>query len=210
MKIEKLTENKIRIIMNTNELNDKNMDLQSLAQNTDMAQALFRSILEEAKKQVGFVVNDSKLLVEAFSTSDGLFVITFTKFKNTIDSQNKLAKKVYFKRKTPCKLCKNAIYEFRGFDEFCSFCTYANNSKLSDLKKLAKNISLYEYHSLYYLVFTDINPDFAFLNLFYASISEFAKMISSSISYKSKLDEHGKIIFKSNAIKNGIKYFAQK
>ena len=41
-----------------------------------------KSILEEAKKQVGFVVNDSKLLVEAYATQDGFFIITFTKFDN--------------------------------------------------------------------------------------------------------------------------------
>ena len=50
---------------------------------------------EEAKKQVGFVVDDSKLLVEAYSTQDGFFIITFTKF-NTTEKQtnNKRAKKM--------------------------------------------------------------------------------------------------------------------
>lgn len=208
MKIEKLTENKIRIIIDTNELNDRNLTLNSLVQNTDKAQELFQSILKEAKKQVGFVVNDSKLLVEAYSTSDGLFIITFTKFKSNVSTADaKSTKKFSFKRKTPCYSCKNAVYEFNNFDEFCNFCTYVNNSKLSDLKTLAKNISLYEYHSLYYLVFVNINPNFKLLNLFYASISEFAKLVSNSLRFKAKMDEHGKVIFKANAVKNGIKYF---
>ena len=211
MKIEKITENKIRVIIDTDELNEKNLSLNSLIKNTDSAQELFKSMLEEAKKQVGFVVNDSKLLVEAYSTQDGFFIITFTKFKNTdANTQNKSSKKVSFKRKIPNNMKKNAIYEFRDFEEFCNFCTYANNSKLLDLKGLAKNISLYEYNSLFYLVFSNINTDFKFLNLFYTSISEFAKLVSNSDLYKSKLDEHGKIIFKANAIKNGIKYFSEK
>ena len=211
MKIEKITENKIRIIMNTEELNEKNLNLNSIVKNTDSAQELFKFMLEEAKKQVGFVVDDSKLLVEAYATQDGFFIITFTKFKNTDTApQNGSNKRVNFKRKLPNSSQKNAIYEFKNFDEFCSFCTYSNSSKLLDLKGFAKNISLYEYNSLYYLVCCDINTDFEFLNLFYTSISEFAKLVSNSVLYKSKLNEHGKIIFKANAIKNGIKYFARK
>lgn len=211
MKIEKITENKIRIIIDTNELIEKNLNLNSIVKNTDAAQELFKSILEEAKKQVGFVVNDSKLLVEAYATQDGFFIITFTKFKNSdINTNSNTSKKVYFKRKMPNNTQKNAIYEFKNFDEFCFFCTYANNSKLCDLKGFAKNISLYEYNFLYYLVLSNINTDFKYLNLFYTSISEFAKLISNSSLYKSKLDEHGKIIFKTNAIKNGIKYFSEK
>ena len=210
MKIEKITENKIRIILNTNELNEKNLNLNSLIKNTHEAQELFNFMLEEAKKQVGFVVNDSKLLVEAFATQDGFFIITFTKFNNADNTaKNKSSRIVSFKRKIPNTSQKNAIYEFKNFDEFCNFCTYSSCSKLSELKGFAKNISLYEYNSLYYLVFSNINTNFEFLNLFYASISEFAKLVSNSIVYKAKLDEHGKIIFKANALKNGIKYFSK-
>ena len=206
MKIEKLTDNKIRIIINLDELSEKNIDIHSLAQNTDKVHSLFQSILVEAEKQVGFKVQNCKLLVEAFSTSEGYVVFTLTKYKNEITAENS-SKKLKFKRKTLCNSYKNAIYKFNSFEEFCNFCTYCNTSKLSDLKDFAKNISLYEYKSLYYLIFSNINADFKYTNLFYTSISEFSNLVSNSFVLKSKLDEHGKIIFKCNAIKNGIKYF---
>lgn len=215
MKIEKLTENKIRIIIDANELTEKNVNINSLVKNTDTAHKLFTSMLEEAKKQVGFVVDDSKLLVEAYSTSDGLFVITFTKF-NTIKEtssqvnleQTNSNRKVQFKRKVPKNNYKNVIYQFENFEEFCNFCTYINSSKGSDLKGFAKKISLYEYNSLYYLVFTNIDTDYPLAKFFYGSISEFAKIVNTSNVFKSKLDEYGHVIFKTNALKNGIKYFA--
>lgn len=211
MKIEKITENKIRVIINTDELNEKKVNLNSLVKNTDSAQELFKYMLEEAQKQVGFVVDDSRLLVEAYSTQDGLFVITFTKFKNVESNQkNKTPRKLGFKRKMPNNSQKNAIYEFRNFEEFCNFCTYADSSRLGDLKGLAKSILLYEYNGLYYLTFNNINTNFEFLNLFYASISEFGRLISNSTLYRAKLDERGKVIFKANAVRNGIKYFAKK
>lgn len=204
MKIEKLTDNKIRIIIDLDELSDKNIDIHSLIENNDKAHLLFQTILNEAEKQVGFKVQNCKLLVEAFSTKDGYVVFTLTKYKN--DSSHS-PKKVKYRRKTLSNTYKNAIYKFNNFDEFCNFCTYCNSSKLSDLTGFAKNISLYEYNNFYYLIFTNINISFNYNNLFYTSISEFSNLISNSLIFKSKLMEHGRVIFKANAIKNGIKYF---
>lgn len=206
MKIEKLTDNKIRIIINLDELSEKNIDIHSLAQNNDKVHSLFQTILNEAEKQVGFKVQNCKLLVEAFSTSEGYIVFTLTKYKNEISSENS-SKKLKFKRKVLSNSYQNAIYKFNHFDEFCNFCTYCYTSKLSDLKNFAKNIALYEYNGSYYLVFSNINMEFKYTNLFYTSISEFSNLVSTSLVLKSKLGEHGKVIFKGNAIKNGIKYF---
>ena len=88
------------------------------------------------------------------------------------------------------------------------FCTYCNNTKLSDLKQIAKNIALYEYKNSYYLVFSNINNNYSYINLFYTIISEFSNLASTSILYKSKIQEYGKVIFKANAVKNALKYFA--
>lgn len=206
MKIEKLTENKIRIIINLDELSEKNIDIHTLAQNNDKAHSLFQTILNEAEKQVGFKVKNCKLLVEAFSTSEGYIVFTLTKYKNEISPENS-PKKLKFRRKSLSNSYKNAIYQFHDFEEFCHFCTYCHFSKLSDLKNFAKNIALYEYGKFYYLVFSHINIEFTYTNLFYTSISEFSNLISNSLVFKSKLEEHGKVIFKANAIRNGIKYF---
>ena len=206
MKIEKLTENKIRIIIDLDELSKKNIDIHSLVKNNDMTHSLFQSILTEAEKQVGFKVKNCKLLIEAFSTSDGYVIFTLTKYKNDV-STNTPTKKVKYKRKSFNTSYKNAIYKFNNFDEFCNFCTYCNFSKLEDLRGFAKNISLYEYKNIYYLIFTNINIEFTYTNLFYTSISEFSNLISNSLALKSKLIEHGNPIFKTNAIKYGIKYF---
>ena len=204
MKIEKLTDNKIRIIIDLDELSEKNIDINSLTKNNDTAHSLFQTILNEAEKQVGFKVQNCKLLVEAFSTKDGYVVFTLTKYKN--DSSHS-PKKVKYRRKTLSNTYKNAIYKFNNFDEFCNFCTYCSTCKLSNLKGFAKNISLYEYKDFYYLIFTNINIEYKDTSFFYTSISEFSNLISNSIILKSKLVEHGKVIFKANAVANGIKYF---
>lgn len=208
MKIEKLTDNKIRIIIDLEELSEKNIDLHSLTHNTDKAHTLFKSLLNEAEKQVGFKVKDCKLLVEAFATGDGIIVFTLTKYKNELNTKSS-SKKLKYRRKDPCTLAKNAIYKFNNFDEFCNFCTYCSTTKLADLNGFAKSIALYKYNESYYLVITNININFKNVFLFHSSISEFSYHVSNSLTLRSKLTEHGKVIFKNNAIKNGIKYFVQ-
>ena len=205
MKIEKLTDNKIRIILDIDDLIKKNIDVHSLIKNTDGTQKFFEKLLKQAQKEVDFDIQDSKLLIEAFISTDGFFVLTFTKISNQISKQKISIPRG--KRKITNTFSKYAIYKFDTFDEFCSFCTYLSNTKLGNLKKFAKNISLYEYNSNYFLVFSEINTDFENTSLFYVSISEFAKLTSNSSCFASKLVEYGKTIFKNNAIQNGIKFF---
>ncbi len=206
MKIEKLTDNKIRIIINFEELSEKNIDIFNLPDSKEKIYDLFDGILKEADRQVGFNTQDCRLLIEAFSSSEGYIIFTFTKYKSNIKPE-KPAKKLRLKRKTYKNNYTNAIYKFNNFEEFCNFCTYCNKTKLSDLKQLAKNISLYEYNNFYYLVLSTINKNYANINLFYTAISEFSTLASTSILFKSKIQEYGRVIFKANAIKNAIKYF---
>lgn len=205
MKIEKLTDNKIRIILNIDDLVKKNIDVHSLIKNTDGTQKFFKNILKQAQKEVGFDVEDSKLLIEAFISSDGFFILTFTKITNEIREKKVAIPRA--KRKMANSTSTTAVYQFNSFDEFCNFCTYLNNTKLGNLKKIAKTIALYEYSSKYFLVFSEIDTDFKDISLFYTSISEFARLASNSPCFTSKLIEYGKTVFKNNAIKNGIKFF---
>ena len=204
MKIEKLTDNKIRIILDIDDLAKKNIDVHSLIKNNDGTQKFFKNILKEAQKEVGFDVEDSKLLIEAFISTDGFFILTFTK----IATENKVKKLVSpkIKRKSDNYISNTATYMFDTFDEFCNFCTYLNNSNLGNLKKFAKKISLYEYNSKFFLVFSEIDRDFKDTSLVYLAICEFAKLVSNSDCFSSKLIEYGKPIFKNNAIQNGINF----
>ena len=208
MKIEKLTENKIRIIVSLQDLNDKNVDLHSFMANSIESQSIFLEMLNRAEKEVGFVTKDCKLLIEAFAYSESEFVFTITKFSKEPKADISVKKKFAIKRKLANLNVKTSTYSFESFDEFCAFCSSLKNSNLSNIKNLAKNISLYKYKNIYYLVLTNINIDFADLNRFYASLSEFGKLVGHSNNFEGKLIEHGKIMIKRNAIQVGMKYFS--
>ena len=203
MKIEKITENKIRIILNLDDLRAKNIDLHSLMSNSIESQSLFVDMLDEAEKTVGFNTQDSKILIEALASSDGHFVFTITKVEEDAPKR----KNVKIKRKTTNTNFKKAIYQFESFDEFCNFCNYIDNTKLKGLNGFSKNSSLYLYDNTYFLVISDINSSFPDLKGFYAAISEFAKMVNNPEAFESKLTEYGKAIMKKNAIIRCTEYF---
>ena len=208
MKIEKITENKIRIVLNIDDLAKKNIDIQSLIKNTDITQDFFRNLLKQAQKEVGFEADDSKLLIEAFMTSEGFFVLTFTKIAESTKNDNSSFLRPKVKRKNLNTSCKDAIYMFESFEDFENFSTYLNNSKIKNLNGIAKKISFYKYNFQYFLVLSQIDTNYKYLDLFYALISEFAKLSSNSLCFESKLLEFGDVIFKNKSdLMNGIKLF---
>ena len=209
MKIEKLTDNKIRIILDIDDLIKKNIDIHSLVKDNAQSQKLFKKILTEAKKEVGFDTQDCRLLIEAFISSEGFFVVTVTKLINDSTLTTLSTARPKAKRKNLNNTCHTAIYEFNSFEDFESFCTYLNNTKDFNIKGFAKKISFYEYNSQYFLIFSEIDSNFKKSAFLYTSISEFAKLSSNSMLFESKLFEYGKAIFKNNAIQNGIKYFSK-
>ena len=212
MKIEKLTDNKIRIIVNLDDLKEKNIDSKTLIDKPAETQNLILDILVKAEKEVGFNTDGCKLLIEAFSSSEGIFVFTITKYKDVSSkdnssspSQNK--RKIIVKKKTVNPNSENSIFKFANFEEFCKPCNCINNIDELNMKKLAKNISLYLYNNTYFLVVANVNTKYEQLKKFYSIVSEFATLCSHSNIFESKLFEHGKVIFKKNAISLGIKYF---
>ena len=62
MKIEKLTENKIRIIINQEELENTKIDVQKLLSSDQTSQELLLRILKLPKKEIGFDTDGHKLL----------------------------------------------------------------------------------------------------------------------------------------------------
>lgn len=204
MKIEKLTENKIRIIFDYSDLKAKNIDLKSLMTENLERQGFFNGILEKAKNEIGFNTDGCKLLIEAFSTPDNVFVFTITRYLPDNISNKKLS----VKRKSLNTTNKQALYSCNNFDTFCDFCKYLNSEYKYNLRLLSKNTYLYLYNDTYYFFMKNIISDEFAIKSFYSIASEFLTPVHYSSNFESKLLEHGKVIIKGNAIMTGIKYFS--
>ena len=201
MKIEKLTENKIRIILNLEELSNNNIDLKDFISNDPKSQKFFLDILNKAEKDFGFYTKDCKLLIEAFSSLDEVFVFTITKFS---PKQKKTTLKL--KKQKNKIFTGNAVYKFSSFEDFCGLCELINNSNLP-LNNIAKKISLYLYNNTYYIVFSKLNLSYRNFKKLFSVISEFATAVSRPSHFEAKIIEFGRPIIKQNAFRTGIKYF---
>ena len=176
MKFEKLSENKIKITLTSQDLKDKNIDFHSFMSNPLEKQDLFLDILEEAEEEIGFEFKDYPVRIEALAMANGEFIVTVTRV--VPDSKN-LHKKVSVKRKNTKIDSKYAIYKFASFDDYCNFVKYLKNHNLSLSYKVAKNILLYLYKEDYYIVFDNINLKYSNIAKFNSAIIEFAKFISN-------------------------------
>lgn len=211
MKIEKLTENKVRIILNIDDLHEKNIDLHDLMSSDLEAQSVFMDLLDEIEEKVGFNTKGCQLAIEAVATTEGTFIFTITKSNSTVKEEKRKHAKVTLKRKQEKLENKTAIYSFTSFDEFCNLCTYINNlTGVNSFKGICKNISLYSLNNTYYLILSNINTQYKNLAKFYIAVTEFAKFVGNTTCLESKIKEHGKPIMNKNAICTGIKYFSAK
>ena len=193
MKLEKITDKKFRIIIYTDELKKKNINLHTFFKDKELSQNFISSILKDAEAKLGFELDKSKLLVEAFSSDDDFLILTCTMIN--IKNHSKLINSVLKN--------KSLLYKFDSFEDFCEFCIYINN--ISNVKYLQRHMVLYEYNLNYYLYIPETSYDNS--NILFTSILEFAQLINTKDTINYKIFEYGNIIFKNNAFKNCLKFF---
>ena len=125
-------------------LKNNNLDYQTIMEKPIESQKLFLELLLKAEKEVGFYTEGYKLLVEAFSSPDGLFVFTITKYiekPTTPSNKPKVTPKKKIKNVNPKS--NTSIYKFSSFEEFCEFCTAMHHIPNFQSKQLAKTIAFY-------------------------------------------------------------------
>ena len=193
MRFEKLSNDKIRIILDLQDLEDNDIDYQSFMSNSSDSQKLFMEILDEAEEQMGFTTKDYKLMIEALATIDGDFIITVTSAykKKTIKA----------KRKSNRLTTDTIIYEFNNSDDIFDFILLLKNLNISGLNAFTKDFALYTYKDKYYLVMDNINKNFENIKTFLCALTEFGKSINNSNLFKSKLNEYGTLLVKNNFYK---------
>ena len=209
MNFEKLSENKIRITLSIQDLAEKEIDFHVFMSNSIESQDILLDMLEEAKKETGFDPGNYNLKIEALAMADTSFVFTIT--KEVPEEKTKLPKKKFtIKRKSLNPSSTQAVYAFSTFDDYCSFLQFLQECNLlEDIAHIADTILLYEHKEKYYLLMNGIHSQVVNKLRFYTAITEFAKYVTNSKVYASKLLECGNLIMKHNALEIGLTHFAK-
>ena len=202
MRFEKLSNDKIRIILDLQDLEDNDIDYQSFMSNSSDSQKLFMEILDEAEEQIGFITKDYKLMIEALATIDGDFIITVTRSLPDFDISSVYKKRtIKAKRKSNKLTTDTIIYEFNNFDDIFDFVLLLKNLNISGLNAFTKDFALYTYKNNYYLVMDNIDKNFDAIKTFLCALTEFGKSINNSNLFKSRLNEYGTLLVKNNFYK---------
>ncbi len=202
MRFEKLSNDKIRIILDLQDLEDNDIDYQSFMSNSSDSQKLFMEILDEAEEQIGFITKDYKLMIEALATMDGDFIITVTRSLPDFDIASVYKKRtIKAKRKSNKLTTDTIIYEFNNFDDIFDFVLLLKNLNITGLNAFTKDFALYTYKNNYYLVMDNIDKNFDAIKTFLCALTEFGKSINNSNLFKSRLNEYGTLLVKNNFYK---------
>lgn len=130
MQIEKLNNDKLKVILNANDLKENDIDLNTFMANSLESQELFLDILDLAEEEFNFYVNDSKLIIESISLANNIFIFTITKLSNCKDSTS-----------------ENFIYCFDNFNQLADIFHLFNFSL----------VDLYTYNNKFYLIINKNN-----------------------------------------------------
>ncbi len=225
MKIEKISDNKIKITLTIEELSERKITLKDIEKNHAKAQNLFMDLIEESNLHDDFINENTELFVEASSDNSNFFMVTITKIDylkalpnyNLIKSSGELSKtgaKGPSKSKTTISTIfpadtnvqttdkskalyniKSFIYKFDKFDNLTMFCKKAINDNL-----FVGNSCFYKYNNDYFIVFKNSTiKDPKFLNTF-RLLSEYCSSYYSSSLDKSLIAEKATLILDKKPI----------
>lgn len=188
MKIEKISENQLEVILNLEDLRKNNISLHSFMCNSIQSQHLFFDILNYANKEIGFSLKNYEVVIESFSVpvkSSFILLITRVPKKTYLH----ISKTKYGRFKTS----KSFWLKFDNLEDFCMFC----NSLKENIKS-----SLYLLNGHYFL-HIEINR----IKCFSKTLTIASEFLDCIYENDFVLDENAEMIIKDFAIQTCKQYF---
>lgn len=139
MQIKKINDDKLKIILSSSDLSEKNVDVDSFLANPIESQNLFFEILDLAEEKYNFDIEDNKAVIEAISLDNNVFILTITKLSSNFDISNS----------------KTRIYYLEDINDLINLYSFVNKNNISIPK-----IEIYKLIDKYYIVLNEENIAF--------------------------------------------------
>lgn len=82
VKLEKLSDTRIRCTLNRDDLDDRELRISELAYGSEKAKALFRDMMQQAACEFGFEAEDIPIMIEAIPISPDCLILDITKVED--------------------------------------------------------------------------------------------------------------------------------
>lgn len=212
MKVEKISENQIKLILTSADLKENNLKLEELIKPSDKTQDLFRDLMEKAFSQCGFEVDNTPLMVEATPISvDGLMIIV-TKLPDKNSQKDSLAliaqnkdlrrykkKGIAMLKTEPLSDDNIVIYSFTCLDN-------AIDASVRIAGMFTGFSELYKHNKKYFLILQSDKKENNDLTEYV--LNEYGNKYTSNVLTKYYLIEHGNVLIHNPAVKTIYDNFA--
>lgn len=139
MQIKKINDDKLKIILSSNDLDEKNVDIDSFLSNPIESQNLFFEILDLAEEKYNFDIEDNKAVIEAISLDNNIFILTITKLSSNLDVSSTQTK----------------VYYLEDINDLLNLYSFLNKNNISIPKH-----EIYRFSNKYYIILNEENINF--------------------------------------------------
>lgn len=167
MQIKKINNDKLKIILSSNDLDEKNVDIDSFLANPIESQNLFFEILHLAEEKYNFDIENNKAIIEAISLDNNIFILTITKISTDFSTYNQNSK----------------VYCFEDINNLLNFYSFIKKNNIH-----TTNFETYKFLNKYYIV---LNEEKSILENI---LLEFSNLLSNSSYLQDIFKEYGKRI----------------
>ena len=203
MKIEKISENKLKVTIPVSYFVERNISFENFDYTSPAAQEFFCELMEILENDYGFSFLNSQMVIESdYDKSDDI-VFTLTKPSTSQDELSVFQRYLNRKRRNELSSKKKSdnyasnsvvIFEFENFDYLCDF------AKKSANPYKGFN-SLYKLDEYYYLVLDKRSLyDSSSSEYLLVLLNEYGNKILNSGFYEGYLNEYGNLIILGNAL----------
>lgn len=216
MKIERVSDNQLKLTLTRTDLVDRDLKLEDLINPSEKTQKLFHDIMEQALDEYDFINESTPLMVEAVPVGiDGIMIIV-TKIDQKNKSENPMellfkSKEARKWKKKPLDIAETTeddtgeflIFSFPTLDDSIDASLRLNDSYQGES-------TLFKNNDRFFLVLqadtytADENHDYIELIL-----DEYGQKHVSTALSKYYLLEHGEVMIQSNAIETLAKTFSE-
>ncbi|MCR6096546.1 adaptor protein MecA [Salipaludibacillus agaradhaerens] len=194
MRLERLAYDKMKISLSYEDLEQRGISTDKAWSDVPVIDELFQEMITEASEELNFEP-EGPVVVEVFSIPSQGLVIIVTKTEDVFDdAELPFMQWEAFETKTH----DAKLFKFNEFEDVIQLCKTLYTQNIQGGK-------LFHYRQTYYLAFGDKELPAAREKTIYAICCEFGEPANLSVH---KLNDYGKIIVPSQAIKRITTYFS--
>jgi adapter protein MecA 1/2 len=191
MRLERLTVNKIKIFLTSDDLMERGLSKDDIWKDSIKWHQLFHDMLEEASEEFDVDIQGS-VAVEIFSLQAQGMIMIITVDENI---EEEVLFDGFVEMQVRVEGCENLLFQFDSIEDIIDL-----SHTLTSLQ--VNGGSLFSYNNRYYLLMNNLDP--SLVEKIAAYLSEYG---NPSILSTHVLAEYGNQIIKDNAVETILKYF---